>query len=129
MTAKHLPTGASQHTTAGPYSPVLEVAADRLVVISGQAALDAQGNVVGQDIETQTRETLANCRRQLQSAGCDLADVFKVNVFLTDVAEWSRFNTVYAEVMPPPRPVRTTVGAVLLPGLKIEIEMWAAKKS
>jgi 2-iminobutanoate/2-iminopropanoate deaminase len=127
MTAKHVPPGATQHTTAGPYSPVLEVETDRLVVISGQVALDLQGNVVGDDIEEQTRYTLENCRRQLKSAGCGFADVFKVNVYLADVAEWARFNAVYAEAMPPPRPVRTTVGAVLLPGLRVEIEMWAAK--
>jgi 2-iminobutanoate/2-iminopropanoate deaminase len=127
MTAKHVPLGAAQHTTAGPYSPVLEVQTDRLVVISGQVALDLQGNVVGEDIEEQTRYTLANCQRQLRSAGCSFSDVFKVNVYLADVAEWSRFNAVYAEAMPEPRPVRTTVGAVLLPGLRIEIEMWAAK--
>jgi 2-iminobutanoate/2-iminopropanoate deaminase len=127
MTAKHLPLGATQHATAGPYSPVLEVQADRLVVISGQVALDPQGNVIGDDIEEQTRHTLANCQRQLKSAGCGFSDVFKVNVFLADVAEWARFNAVYAEAMPQPRPVRTTVGAVLLPGLRVEIEMWAAK--
>jgi 2-iminobutanoate/2-iminopropanoate deaminase len=127
MTAKHLPLGATQHTTAGPYSPVLEVQSNRLVVISGQVAIDPQGNVVGEDIEAQTRYTLANCQRQLKSGGCRFSDVFKVNVYLADVAEWARFNAVYAEAMPEPRPVRTTVGAVLLPGLRVEIEMWAAK--
>jgi 2-iminobutanoate/2-iminopropanoate deaminase len=65
----------------------------------------------------------------LKSAGCGFSDVFKVNVYLSDVAEWARFNAVYAEAMPQPRPVRTTIGAVLLPGLRIEIEMWAAKSS
>jgi 2-iminobutanoate/2-iminopropanoate deaminase len=127
MTSKHLPQGATQHITAGPYSPVLEVKADRLVVISGQVAMDQHGNVVGSDIEEQTRHTLANCYKQLKSAGCGFSDVFKVNVFLSDVSEWARFNAVYADAMPQPRPVRTTVGAVLLPGLRVEIEMWAAK--
>jgi 2-iminobutanoate/2-iminopropanoate deaminase len=129
MAAKVVPAGASQHTTAGPYSPVLEVQADRLVVISGQVALDPQGNVVGEDIEEQTRYTLANCQRHLRSAGCGFADVFKVNAYLSDVSEWARFNAVYAEAMPHPRPARTTVGVVLLPGLRVEIEMWAAKPS
>jgi 2-iminobutanoate/2-iminopropanoate deaminase len=129
MTAKRLPHGASQHLTAGPYSPVLEVDAARLVVISGQVAIDHDGNVVGKDIEEQTRYTLDNCRRQLKSAGCDFSDVFKVNVYMADLAEWARFNAVYSEAMPAPRPVRTTVGAMLLNGFLIEIEMWAAKQS
>ena len=85
MTTKHLPKDARQHLTAGPYSPVLEVDAARIVVISGQVAIDAQGNVMGNDIEEQTRYTLANCQRQLKSAGCGFSEVFKVNVYLADI--------------------------------------------
>ncbi|GEM_PF-154456 len=122
---KRIPAGASQHTTAGPYSPVLEVDADRIVVISGQAAIDPDGNVIGDTIEEQTRLTLENCQQQLASAGCSLADVFKVNAYLVDLDEWPRFNTVYEEMMPTPRPVRTAVGTTLLLTLKVELEMWA----
>ncbi len=126
---KHLPAGAKQHSTAGPYSPVLEVDAARIVVISGQVALNADGEVIGDSIEEQTRATLANCRRQLETAGCTLADVFKVNVYMTDLDDWDRFNAVYVELIPEPRPVRTTIGAKLLPGFLIEIELWAAKRT
>jgi len=127
--AKRVPAGAKQHTTAGPYSPVLEIDAERLVVISGQAALDMDGNVVGDTIEDQTRLTLENCRRQLATAGCTLADVFKVNAYMADLDEWDRFNAVYMEFMPEPRPTRTTIGAKLLDDFLIEIEMWAVKQS
>ncbi|HEX7040973.1 MAG TPA: RidA family protein [Trueperaceae bacterium] len=125
--AKRLPPGASQHATAGPYSPVLEVDPGRLVVISGQAALAADGSVVGDDVPSQARATLANCAAALASAGCGLADVFKVNVYLTDLRHWQAFNDVYAAVMPEPRPVRTAVQAGLLPGLLVEVEMWAVR--
>jgi enamine deaminase RidA (YjgF/YER057c/UK114 family) len=104
------------------------VAAERLVVISGQAALAPDGSVVGDDVEEQTRVTLQNCRRQLATAGCDLGDVVKVNVYLTDMALWDRFNAVYREVLPEPRPARTAVGAALLDGLLVEVEMWAARR-
>jgi 2-iminobutanoate/2-iminopropanoate deaminase len=124
---KHLPSEARQHLTAGPYSPVLEVDAKRLVVTSGQVAVDMSGNVVGLSIEEQTEATLSNCARQLNSVGCSLSDVFKVNIYLTDLSEWTRFNAVYERVMPPPLPVRTAVQAVLLPGFRVEIEMWAVK--
>jgi 2-iminobutanoate/2-iminopropanoate deaminase len=127
--AKRLPAGASQHVTAGPYSPVLEIQADRLIVISGQVAIDPQGEVVGVTIEEQTRYTLENCRRQLETAGCTLDDVFKVNAFLTNLDDWARFNAVYVEMVPEPRPVRTTIGVMLLPGFLVEIEMWAAKRT
>ncbi|MDQ6434270.1 RidA family protein [Mesorhizobium sp. LHD-90] len=124
---KTRPRGAHQHATAGPYSPVLEVDAARLVVISGQVAVDMDGAVLGETIEEQARATLGNCARQLASAGCSFADVFKVNIYLTDLADWTRFNAVYDGMMPEPLPVRTAVQAVLLPGFLVEIEMWAVK--
>jgi len=124
---KTLPANARQHVTAGPYSPVLEIDARRLVVISGQVAVDPEGKVMGETVEEQTRATLANCADQLATAGCTLRDVFKVNIYLTDLGQWGRFNAVYETVMPPPLPVRTAVQAVLLPGFCVEIEMWAVK--
>ncbi|HKP26076.1 MAG TPA: RidA family protein [Dongiaceae bacterium] len=124
---KRRPEGARQHATAGPYSPVLEIDAQRLVVISGQVAVDLHGGVIGDTIEEQTRATLGNCIACLASAGSTLRDVFKVNIYLTNLGDWARFNEVYQEIMPEPLPVRTTVQAVLLPGFLVEIEMWAVK--
>ncbi len=126
MIAKHVPP-SRQHLTAGPYSPVLEIAASRLIVISGQAAIDPTGAIITDDFLGQARATLDNCLTQLQAAECSFADVFKVNVFLADLGNWSAFNDIYQSIVPEPRPVRTTVQAGLLPGLLIEIEMWAAK--
>lgn len=124
---KVVPENAAQHTTAGPYSPVLEIECSKLVVISGQAALDMNGDVVGKTIEEQTEQTLKNCLTQLEFAGCTFKDVFKVNVFMTDLDLWGKFNKVYEKLLPAPRPVRTAVGTKLLPGLLVEVEMWAAK--
>jgi enamine deaminase RidA (YjgF/YER057c/UK114 family) len=125
-TAIHAPP-ARQHATAGPYSPVLEIRnPGRLIVISGQAAIDMSGAVVGATIEEQTRLTLENCATQLRNAACTFADVFKVTVYLSDLEEWARFNTVYEELMPEPYPARVAVQTGLLSGLKVEIDMWAA---
>ena len=124
---KRRPEGARQHVTAGPYSPVLEIDAQRLVVISGQVAVDLNGRVIGNAIEEQTRATLGNCIACLASAGCTLRDVFKVNIYLADLGDWARFNAIYQEIMPEPLPVRTAVQAILLPGFVVEIEMWAVK--
>lgn len=125
--AKTVPHGAGQHTTAGPYSPVLNVRGENIVVISGQAAILRNGEIPSTDIREQSTLTLQNCRAQLASAGAELDDVFKVNVYLTDLADWPVFNEIYRQVMPDPRPVRTAVGVDLLPGLKVEVEMWAAR--
>lgn len=122
-----MPPAAVQHKTAGPYSPVLEIRTEKIVVISGQAALDPQGDLVGETIEDQSVATLKNCSMQLQQAGCTLNDVFKVNVYLTDLKNWPRFNEVYKSFFSKPLPVRTAVGTDLIEGLLVEIEMWAAK--
>jgi 2-iminobutanoate/2-iminopropanoate deaminase len=124
---KAVPADARQHRTAGPYSPVVEVDAQRLVVLSGQVAVDLDGAVVGTTIEEQAAATLDNCRRQLAVAGVGFADVFKVNVYLTDLAAWSRFNAVYEAAFPHPLPARTAIQAILMPGFQVEIEMWAVK--
>ena len=127
MSTKKIPVEAIQHTTAGPYSPVLEVDASKLVLISGQAPIDLDGNIVGDTIEEQTRFTMENCIKQLGYANCSLDDVFKVNVYLTDLDLWARFNEVYIGYFKQPLPCRTTVQAGLLYTFQVEIEMWAAK--
>lgn len=122
-----IPILSEQHVTAGPYSPVLKISRNAdLVLISGQAPLDLAGRVIGDTIEEQARVTLENCRKQLAAAGADFSNVFKVNVYLTDLADWPRFNVVYREIMPQPFPARTAIGCALLDEFQIEIEMWAA---
>ena len=44
-----------------------------------------------------------------------------------DLANWGAFNEVYRRLVPDPKPVRTAVGAALLPGFLVEVEMWAAR--
>jgi 2-iminobutanoate/2-iminopropanoate deaminase len=120
-----LPT-ASQHTTAGPYSPVLRVGAGEILVLSGQGPLDMNGAVVGADIREQTRATLDSCTRLLAAAGTDLSAVFRVNAYLADLADWDAFNDEYERHFRPPRPARTTVGVQLLLGMKVELDLWVA---
>ena len=124
---KEVPAASSQHVTAGPYSPVLRIRANELVVISGQVAVTPDGSLTSEDFREQSEATLQNCLRQLQSAGMSFADVFKVNVYLSDLADWGAFNEVYARLMPDPKPVRTAIGCQLLPGYLVEVELWAAR--
>ena len=53
--------------------------------------------------------------------------MFKVNIYLADLKDWARFNKIYEKKFGEPRPVRTAVQAGLLPGILVEIEMWAVK--
>ena len=125
---KSMPDNAVQHETAGPYAPVLVVDPGKLVVISGQAAIDKKGSVIGDTIEEQTAYTLKNCQVQLATAGCTLDDVFKVNVYIKNLDEWPKFNEVYKNYFQDPKPVRTAVQTGLLMNLLVEVELWAVKK-
>jgi len=120
---------AAQHVTAGPYSPVLTINPGTLIAISGQGPIDPTGAIVGADIITQSRFTLENCRRQLACAGATFAHVFQVRVYLSSMADWEQFNSVYAPYFQSPFPVRTAIEARLWGGILVEIDMMANKVS
>jgi 2-iminobutanoate/2-iminopropanoate deaminase len=105
---------------AGAYSPGL-IAGD-FVFVSGQGPLDpATGEIVGETIEEQTTRVLENVTAVLEAAGASMSDVVKVAVHLSDLANFQRFNQVYATFFPDPKPTRTTVGSQL-PGILVEID-------
>ena len=70
---------------------------------------------------------LDNIRACLAAAGCTLADVIKVNAFLTDLDNFDVYNAVYREYFSEPYPARTTVGAAIAPGLLVEVEVIARR--
>ena len=123
-----LPLSASQHVTAGPYSPALCVSAPSMVAISGQGPIDREGRILGATIQEQAELTMENCRRQLESGGVSFKDVFKVVVYLSDMREWDAFNQIYQRHFAPPYPVRTAIQVVLWGGMKVEVEMLACAR-
>jgi 2-iminobutanoate/2-iminopropanoate deaminase len=106
----------------GPYSPGLKVG--NLVFLSGQGPVDPQGTIVGATIEEQTEKVLENVRLILAEAGATMGDVVKVTAHLSDLALFDRYNRVYLQHFPDPKPVRTTVGSQLL-GILVEIDVIA----
>jgi len=103
----------------GAYSPAAR--AGDFVFVSGQVPRDpASGQLIGDDIETQTKQVIRNVERALGTAGASLADVVSVVVYLADVDDWGKFNTLYKELMPTPFPTRTAVGSNLR-GILVEV--------
>ena len=98
-----------------------------LLFLSGQTPIDpATGALVAGDVGAQTRRVFANLERVLDAAGASLADVIKVNVYLTSMADFPALNEVYARVFEAPYPARTTVAVAELPlGAQVEIELVA----
>lgn len=103
----------------GPYSPA--VRAGDFVYVSGQTPRDpVTGELLGNDVASQTRGTIANLQRVLEQAGASLADVISVTVYLQRSDDWDAMNAVYRDVFRGPYPSRTTVGADLR-GILVEI--------
>lgn len=107
----------------GAYSAALRCG--DFIYVAGQSARDAKLEIVGASIEEQTRRTLENIGAILEAAGASLADVVKSTVHLSDLNNFKRYDVVYAELVPEPCPVRTTVGSVLAPGILVEIDVVA----
>jgi reactive intermediate/imine deaminase len=105
----------------GMYSEA--ILAGETLYAAGQIAADSRG---GSDIQKQTRHVLDNLRSVFKAAGCDLKDVVKSQVFLTDVQDFYYFDQVWKEFFPSPPP-RTTVqvSGLAVPGCRVEIDLTA----
>ena len=96
-----------------------------LLFVSGLAALDSSGQLVGRgDVVAQTRQIFTNFKTVLDAAGADFSDVLKVTVFLIDVRDRTEINPVRQEFFGNARPASTLVGVkeLALPGMLVEIE-------
>lgn len=104
-----------------PYSP--GVRRGNMVFTAGQVGQDKDGKLAGEDIRSQTRQTLRNVEAVLKEGGASLADVVKVTVFITDMANFGAMNEVYREFFPKDPPGRSTVQVALArPQFLVEIE-------
>ena len=106
----------------GPYSQAIQ--AGNTIYVSGQIPIDpATGEFAGQDIETQTRQSLTNIKNILKEAGADMSDVVKTTVLLKDIADFAAMNKVYAEFFTKPYPARAAFQVAAIPkGALVEIE-------
>lgn len=106
----------------GPYSQGIK--AGNTVYVSGQLPIDpVSGEFAGEDIASQTRQSLTNIREILKTAGGDMSNVVKTTVLLKDIADFASMNEVYAEFFSEPYPARAAFQVAALPkGAGVEIE-------
>jgi 2-iminobutanoate/2-iminopropanoate deaminase len=111
----------------GPYSQGIE--ANGFVFASGQIAIDPEtGELNMGSVEEQTRLALENLKAVLEESGCSLENVVKCTVFLEDMDDFSKMNSIYGEFFKPPYPARAAVQVARLPkDMKVEIEAIAVK--
>lgn len=110
----------------GPYSQGVVV--NGLLFASGQIALSPEtGELVGNTIEEQAEQVMKNVGALLAAAGTDFDHVVKTTCFLEDIADFAKFNAVYAESFGEKLPARSAVGIDKLPkGALVEVEVIAA---
>jgi reactive intermediate/imine deaminase len=100
------------------------IRANGFIFTAGQVGTDPRtGQLAGADVGSQTRQTIANIRAILEAGGSSLDRLVKTTVFLADMRLFDEMNAVYRELIPEPRPGRSTVQASLArPELLVEIE-------
>lgn len=97
----------------GTYSQAVRVG--NAVYLSGQIGLDPANMQMVEGIEKQVHRVFANLAAVAETAGGSLADVVKLNIFLTDLAHFALVNSVMAEYFVQPYPARAAVGVASLP--------------
>lgn len=115
---------AQQREALGQSSPTLTPAirVGNMVYASGQ--LPSRGPDADTTIQGQTRSTLNNVKRVLESAGTTIDNAVKCTVFLIEGSDFRGMNEVYATFWPVAPPARTTVivKGLVVPNAKLEIE-------
>lgn len=111
----------------GPYSAAVE--AGNTIHVSGQLGIDPVTNkLAGDDVDSQTHQSLTNIKNILEAAGSSMADVVESEVLLTDINDFDAMNKVYGEFFEAPYPSRCAFQVVALPGnSKVEIKVVAVK--
>ncbi len=127
MTDESMQRAVRIRTDPDPYEQFLIAQAYRvgnLIFVSGQAATTPEGEVVTGGFDAQAEVVFDNLRRVLEAGGSSLEKIIKVNIYLTDMANFPKIIELRRRYFTPPYPADTIVevGALALPELMIEIE-------
>jgi len=109
----------------GPYSQAVVHAG--LIYLSGQIGLNPEtGRLVSEKLAEQAEQVTQNLTAVLTAADAGLADILKVNIYLTDMGDFPALNTIYAKWLGEYRPARATVAVEALPlGARVEMDIIA----
>ncbi|MCH2449102.1 MAG: Rid family detoxifying hydrolase [Gracilimonas sp.] len=113
--------------SVGVYSQAIQIG--NLLYLSGQIGLVADTReLAGDDLKSQTHQTLNNIEAVLEAAGFNMADVVKAQVFLDDMDDYETFNEIYIQYFPVDPPARAVVEVSRIPlDAKVEIMVEAVK--
>jgi len=105
----------------GPYSQ--GVTAGGFLYISGQLGIEPESGQLASGVEAQARRSLENIKAILAEAGLSMADVVRTGIFLRDLHNFQKTNSIYAEFFASDYPARSTIEVSGLPrDAEVEIE-------
>ncbi len=113
MSSKQIIATDQAPQAIGTYSQA--VRAGNTVYLSGQIGLDPATMTMVEGIDAQIHRVFCNLKAVAEASGGSLADIVKLNVFLTDLGHFALVNTLMAEYFNPPYPARAAVGVASLP--------------
>ena len=112
---------ASAPAAIGPYSQAVQ--AGDTVYLSGQIGLDPATMQMAEGIDAQIARVFDNLKAVAAAAGGSLADAVKVNIYVTDLANFAKVNDAMAQAFSQPYPARATVQVAALPrGALVEVD-------
>lgn len=111
--SKRIIQTAAAPAAIGTYSQAVQVG--DTVYLSGQIGLEPATMQMVEGIEAQIHQVFRNLRAVTEAAGGSLSDVVKLNLFLTDLANFAKVNEIMAEYFSQPYPARAAVGVAQLP--------------
>ncbi len=106
----------------GTYSQAVKV--DNTVYLSGQIPLEPESmEIVGGGIDAEINRVFKNLAAVCEAAGGSLQDIVKLNIFLTDLANFPTVNEIMAQYFTQPYPARAAIGVASLPkGVGVEMD-------
>ncbi|PQA95961.1 endoribonuclease L-PSP [Chryseobacterium shigense] len=104
----------------------------KMIFLSGQVPLDKTGNLVGNDVENQTRQVFKNIESILKEHGATGRDIVKLGIFITDISKTSDFRKIrdlYINLQNPPVSSLVEVSRLFRDDVLIEVEATAVIKN
>ncbi|AGB40999.1 endoribonuclease L-PSP, putative [Halobacteroides halobius DSM 5150] len=125
MEEKAVITTDESPAAVGPYSQAIKY--NGFVITSGQIPFTKDGELISDDIQEQTKQSLKNIENILTEVGSGVDQLIKCTIFISDMDDFSKVNQVYKDYLKKPYPARSCVEVSRLPkDVKIEIEAIAS---
>lgn len=114
------------HDYQQPFSQAVRASGRQTIYVSGQVALDVNGNVVGKgDMRAQAQQAMSNLQAILKAGGAQIADVVKLTVYVTDMSRFAEVQDVRGKFwagLPLPASTALEVKQLVRPDFMVEIE-------